>query len=148
VVTAGTGDAVHGSTVSAFSFVSREPPLVGVCLSRHSALLALIREHGCFTVNVLSTGQSALARHFASRRRGSGRQQFDGVGWNTGDCGVPRLAHTVCWLHCREHDSLSVGDHVLVLAGVRSVAQSGLTPLLYFAGSLHPGAIHTEDART
>lgn len=148
VVTTGTGDAIHGSTVSTFSFVSREPPLVGVCLSRHSALLVLIREHGCFTVNVLSTEQAGLARHFASRRRGSGRHQFDGLGWDNGDCGVPRLAHTVCWLHCHEYDRLSAGDHVLVLAGVRSLAQSGRTPLLYFAGSLHPGAIHTEDALT
>jgi flavin reductase (DIM6/NTAB) family NADH-FMN oxidoreductase RutF len=142
VVTTGTGDAIHGSTVSAFSFVSREPPLIGVCLSRHSTLLAFIRERSCFTVNVLSTEQTGLARHFASRQRGSGRHQFDGLDWDNGDCAVPKLAHTVCWLHCHEHDRLPAGDHVLVLASVRSLAHSDLTPLLYFAGSLHPGAIH------
>jgi flavin reductase (DIM6/NTAB) family NADH-FMN oxidoreductase RutF len=146
VVTAGAGDAVHGSTVSTFSVMSREPPLVGVCLNRASSLLALIRKWGRFTVNVLSTEQAALARHFASRRRGTGRHQFDGVDWDPGDGGMPRLAGTVCWLHCLAHDELNAGDHVLVLAGVRSLAQSGLPPLLYFAGSLHPGAIQTEEA--
>lgn len=146
VVTTGTGERIHGSTVSTFTFVSREPPLVGVWLSQNSALLAMIREHGCFTVNVLSTEQAGLARHFASRRRGSGRHQFAGLNWDDGDCAVPRLAHTVCWLHCHEHAHLAVGDHVLVVSNVRSLAHSNLTPLLYFAGSLHPGAIHTEDA--
>ncbi len=146
VVTAGAGEAVHGSTVSAFSFMSREPPLVGICLNRAGNLLTLIREWGCFTVNVLSTDQAALARHFASRRRAAGRHQFDGIDWVPGDGGMPRLAGTVCWLHCLAHDELNVGDHVLVLAGVRSLAQSGLPPLLYFAGSLHPGVIQTQEA--
>jgi flavin reductase (DIM6/NTAB) family NADH-FMN oxidoreductase RutF len=144
VVTTGAGDAVHGSTVSAFSFVSREPPLVGVCLNRASSLLALIREQRRFVVNVLATDQAAIARHFASRRRGTGRHQFDGIDWNPGDDGVPRLAGTVCWLHCLAHDELEAGDHVLVLAHVRSFGQGGLAPLLYFAGALHPGAIQAE----
>jgi flavin reductase (DIM6/NTAB) family NADH-FMN oxidoreductase RutF len=146
VVTSGAGDAVRGSTVSAFCLVSREPALVSVCLRRGSGLLELIRRHRCFTVNVLSGEQALLARHFASRHRGTGHSQFDGIGWTPGEAGEPRLTGTLCWLHCRPAASVAAGDHELILARVLAMAPgTGRTPLLYFAGALHPGDIEIED---
>jgi flavin reductase (DIM6/NTAB) family NADH-FMN oxidoreductase RutF len=147
VVTTGSGEDVHGATVSAFSFISRTPPVVAVCLQGASRLLRRIREHGHLTVNVLGSGQADVARRFASRGRGSGRHQFDGIGWIAGDGGVPRLSGTVCWMHCRPRELIVVGDHELVLADVISLAQGAGTPLLYFAGGLHPGAIQIEESR-
>jgi flavin reductase (DIM6/NTAB) family NADH-FMN oxidoreductase RutF len=146
VVTAGAGDGVRGSTVSAFCLVSREPALVSVCLRRGSGLLELIRRHRCFTVNVLSGDQASLARHFASRYRGAGAGQFAGVGWTPGEAGEPRLTGTLCWLHCRPSASVAAGDHELILARVLTMAPgTGRTPLLYFAGALHRGDIEIED---
>jgi len=146
VVTAGAGGEVRGCTVSAFCLVSREPALVSVCLRRGSGVLDLIRRHDRFTVNVLSSDQSAVARHFASRVRGTGGDQFDGIGWTPWEAGLPRLSGAVCWLHCRPCARVAAGDHELVLARVMSLAEgSGRIPLLYFAGALHPGAIQIED---
>jgi flavin reductase (DIM6/NTAB) family NADH-FMN oxidoreductase RutF len=146
VVTAGIDDSVRGSTVSAFCLVSRDPALVSVCLRRGSGLLDLIRRHDRFTVNVLGSGQSTVARHFASRVRGAGREQFDGIGWTSGEAGEPRLTGTLCWLHCRPCARVAAGDHELVLARVLSLGEgTGHTPLLYFAGALHPGAIQIGD---
>lgn len=146
VVTAGSGGEVRGCTVSAFCLVSREPALVSVCLRRDSGVLDLIRRHDCFTVNVLESGQSEVARHFASRWRGTGGDQFAGVGWTPWEAGLPRLAGAVCWLHCRPCARVTAGDHELVLARVVSLAEgAGRLPLLYFAGGLHPGAIRVED---
>jgi flavin reductase (DIM6/NTAB) family NADH-FMN oxidoreductase RutF len=148
VLTAGSGSAVRGCTVSAFCLVSRDPALVSVCLRRDSSVLDLIHRSGRFTVNVLSSEQSGLARHFASRYRGSGRGQFDGIGWAPGDAGVPTLTATVCWLHCRPCARVAAGDHELVLANVLSLAEgTGTTPLLYYAGALYPGAIDDPDGR-
>lgn len=146
VVTAGAGNAVRGSTVSAFCLVSREPALVSVCLRRGSGMLDLIGRHRAFTVNVLSGEQAMVARHFASRYRATGHRQFDGVGWTPGEAGEPRLTGTLCWLHCRPCATVAAGDHELILATVLTMAEgTGRTPLLYFAGALHPGEIEIED---
>jgi len=146
VVTAGAGGAVRGCTVSAFCLVSKDPALVSVCLRRGSGVLELIRQHGCFTVNVLSSEQSAVARHFASRVRGEGGDQFDGIGWAPWEAGLPRLTGAICWLHCRPCARVAAGDHELILARVVSLAEGGgRIPFLYFAGALHPGAIQIGD---
>jgi flavin reductase (DIM6/NTAB) family NADH-FMN oxidoreductase RutF len=117
--------------------------MVSVCLRRGSAVLELIRRHGSFTVNVLSGEQTAVARHFADRHRSS--DQFDAVDWTPGDANIPRLDGTLCWLHCRPDQLVPAGDHDLLLASVVSMGQgSAETPLLYFAGGLHPGAIQIE----
>jgi flavin reductase (DIM6/NTAB) family NADH-FMN oxidoreductase RutF len=145
VVTVGTGDDVHGGTVSAFSFVSASPPLVSLCLRRTSRLLDVLRTATAFTVNVLASGQAGLARHFASRGRGHGPSQFERIGWSEGDGGVPLLHGTVSWLHCRPIRCIPAGDHELVLAEVVSLAdcddERALAPLLYFGGDLHAGHI-------
>jgi flavin reductase (DIM6/NTAB) family NADH-FMN oxidoreductase RutF len=144
VVTAGAGDTARGATVSAFCPLSREPALVSVCLRRRSGILALIRGTGLFTVNVLAGDQTGLARHFADR--GRGLDQFTGLEWTPGDGGVPRLAGTVCWFHCHAKEIVPAGDHDLVVAEVVAHGQDRTrTPLLYFAGALHPGAIQMED---
>lgn len=146
VLTTGTGDEVRGGTVSSFCLVSRDPALVSVCLRRGSELLDLIRRHDRFTVNVLSDRQAYLARHFADRARRAGPGQFDGVGWERGRSGEPRLTGTLCWLHCRPCARVAAGDHELVLARVLSSAEeTGRNPLLYFAGALHQGAQPIED---
>ena len=146
VVTTGAGDTAHGSTVSAFSFVSHDPPLVAVCLARGGSLLPRIAEHRAYTVNVLARDQSAVARHFASRIKKSGPAQFQSVAWTPGESGVPRLEGTVSWLHCRTRDFVEAGDHVIVLGTVTaSAASRDKTPLLYFAGHMHSGHIRIEE---
>ncbi|AEY85587.1 putative flavin-dependent reductase [Streptomyces hygroscopicus subsp. jinggangensis 5008] len=148
VLTAGRGDEVHGSTASTFTFISRQPPLIAVALHRDSHLLTVIRQTGTLGVNVLSSRQTAVARHFASRKRGRGIQQFTGIPWQPDEDGVPRLAGTVSWLCCRAEQYIAAGDHEIVLAEVRSVSQeqTATAPLLYFAGRLHPGSIPTEES--
>ena len=58
----------HGTTVSAFTSLSLEPPLVLVALTRSSDLMALLAEEGRFGVNVLAAGQEQVG--FACGRRG------------------------------------------------------------------------------
>ncbi|MEV8021860.1 flavin reductase family protein [Streptomyces sp. NPDC086554] len=144
VVTTGRGVSAHGATVTSFTFISHDPPLVSVCLKEGSVLLDLIGPRGSFTVNMLSSEQTALARHFADRRRRPGAAQFDGVPWRPSPEGTPLLADAVGWLRCRVWRRMRAGDHELILARVTSVADGMGRPLLYFGGRLHPAAI--EDA--
>jgi len=64
----------HGMTVSAFSSVSLQPPLVLVCIGHEASMYDLLLGARHFAVNVLSAGQEALARRFAE----TGAQRFAG----------------------------------------------------------------------
>lgn len=72
VVTAMDDGRPHGTTVSAFSSLSMQPPMVLVALDRRSELLGLITSSLRFGINVLGGGQSALALAFA-RKGGAGK---------------------------------------------------------------------------
>lgn len=67
VVTAMDDGRPHGTTVSAFSSLSMQPPMVLVALDRRSELLGLITSSLRFGINVLGGGQSALALAFARK---------------------------------------------------------------------------------
>src|SRR5215472_1649980 len=53
VVTAAGDEGYMGITVSAFSLVSLDPPLVLVCINEFSPLLDAIRSSGAFAVTIL-----------------------------------------------------------------------------------------------
>lgn len=129
VVTAMDGSRPHGTTVSAFSSLSLDPPLVLVSLDRGSQLLAVIGAAGRFGVNVLSSDQAALAARFATRGPG----KFDGVAWRS-DRTSPRLEGVAGFLDCEVTATLDGGDHVMVQGLVRGAeveAQQGQPPLTY-----------------
>ena len=138
VVTAGRGDRARGATVSTFTFVSRQPPLVSVCLAAGSTMLDVLGRSGTFAVNLLSSHQAGLARHFASRGRGAG--QFDGVPCTAGQRDrVPLLIGAVGWLGCGFERAIRLGDHVLVLGRVVEAVAGDADPLLYFSGRFYAG---------
>ena len=68
IVTARAGERIHGMTVSAFTEISLEPPLVLVCADKSSNTLPFIEACGGFAVNVLARDQDALSNRFASKK--------------------------------------------------------------------------------
>ena len=68
IVTTGSEEAPHGTTVSAFMSLSLDPPMVLVSLDQRSSLLAQLEVGSPIGINVLSTNQGALARRFADKR--------------------------------------------------------------------------------
>ncbi len=133
IVTARAGDRVHGMTVSAFTEVSLDPPLVVVCADKSSNTLPLIEEGRVFAVNVLARDQEALSNKFASKE--DEWQRFDGLEYDEGETGAPLLRGTVASLDCTVVHAHDHGDHVLFVGEVVEVRVSDRKPLLYFGGS-------------
>lgn len=129
-----------GTTASAVSSLSLDPPLLLACLGRDSQTLAAIRAHGAFTVNILAAPQAELSDNFA--RRGLAAD-WDGVPHQPGPTGSPRLHGGLATLDCTVEHRLPGGDHEIVIGRVRS-ARTGpaeAAPLLFWRGryaSLHP----------
>jgi flavin reductase (DIM6/NTAB) family NADH-FMN oxidoreductase RutF len=133
IVTARHGDHVHGMTVSAFTEVSLDPPLVLVCADKGSNTLPLIRAGGVFAINVLARDQQDLSNRFAVKK--DEHKRFDGLETDVGRTGAPLLRGVAVNIDCRvvaEHDA---GDHVIYLGQVEEVRSFDREPLLYFRGA-------------
>lgn len=132
IVTARDGETIHGMTVSAFTEVSLEPPLVLFCADKSANTLPLVQAGRVFTVNVLARDQDALSNRFASKK--DEWKRFEGVEWEDGETGAPRLQGAVSHFDCRvvaQHDH---GDHIVVVGEVAAVQSFDREPLLYFSG--------------
>jgi len=117
VVTSKAGDRVNGLTVAWASQVSLKPPMVAVAVDKRWYSHELLSRGGHFTVNVLADDQVPLGKHFGSM---SGRtaDKLEGVEWEPGGNGVPKLAGCRAWIECRKIDTVSAGDHTLFIGEV------------------------------
>jgi flavin reductase (DIM6/NTAB) family NADH-FMN oxidoreductase RutF len=129
IITTTVDDAPFGTTASAVSSLSMEPPMVLVCLNKTSETQAAILKAGTFAVNILAEGQQDLAYQFA--RKGD---KFAGTTYARGIDGVPVLAGTLAHLECRVVETVTGGTHTVFLAHVAVAAGHERSPLTYFRG--------------
>lgn len=133
VTSVGPDGAPVGTTASAVTSLSLDPPLVLVCFDRASLTLHAIAAHGAFAVNVLAAPQRHLSARFA--RRGL-TATWDGVRHRPGRTGSPRLEGVLATLECTVEHRLPGGDHEIVVGRVRAVetGADAAAPLLYWRG--------------
>ncbi|MEZ0113866.1 3-hydroxy-9,10-secoandrosta-1,3,5(10)-triene-9,17-dione monooxygenase reductase component [Catenulispora sp. EB89] len=133
-VVTGMADRPVGCTVTAFTSVSLDPPLLLVCLGRGSRTRAAIAERPVFGVNVLSARQHAVAEAFAA----ADADRFRDVPFHVVH-DVPVLDEALVAVVCAVRSAVPAGDHDLLLGaplwyrdGVGPIAP----PLLHYAGGL------------
>jgi flavin reductase (DIM6/NTAB) family NADH-FMN oxidoreductase RutF len=133
IVTTAAGDRIHGMTVSAFSSVSLDPPLVLVCADKTSDTLGVIEAGGVFAANILSAGQQALSNRFASKK--DEHRRFEGIAWRRGATGAPILPGVLAALDCRVVAAHDAGDHVIYVGRVETAEVFPGEPLVYHGGA-------------
>lgn len=149
IVTTGSDDDPHGTTVSAFMSLSLEPPMVAVSLHQASTLLEYVAPGSPIGINVLSTQQDGLARRFADKSV----DRFAGVEWEIAD-GAPKLAGNHTWVAGQVREIVPGGDHRLVLVDVTHAEVNTNSPLLYWQrefgthGAIRPGDVRTRSVET
>jgi flavin reductase (DIM6/NTAB) family NADH-FMN oxidoreductase RutF len=131
VTTRDESGADHGMTVSAFCSVSLDPPLVLVCIDHSASTDRLLKAHGRFGINVLSSNQEAYSRRFAAEPD-TGR--FDGIAYGRGDSGVVLLDEALAHLECKVIEHHDAGDHTIFIAEVERAEPRDGRPLLYYRG--------------
>jgi flavin reductase (DIM6/NTAB) family NADH-FMN oxidoreductase RutF len=133
VTTSSEKFGVQGMTVSAFSSVSVNPPLVLVCINDAADTGEGIKESQCFAVNVLTSDQQDISNQFAG---GSNQQlRFENTDWKTGFTGAPILNESLMSLDCKVVEKVLAGTHWIIIGEVQeSICRSG-EPLLYFCGA-------------
>lgn len=110
LVTIKTGENIHGLTVSAFTSVSPEPPLIAIVIDqRHRAYRLLEEESACFAVNILHQDQAHLAERFAWVKD---EDRFAEGTWTTAVTGAPILADALAWLDYTIFSRHQAGMHL------------------------------------
>jgi len=108
----------HALTVSAFSSVSLDPPLVGVNIDRRNRFGPAVERSRTWAVSILSEAGQDAATRFARRGRALAGQ-LDRVEHRRGDrTGAPLVEAAVAWLECRTWATYDGGDHVLLVGEV------------------------------
>jgi len=121
-----------GTTVSAFSSVSMDPPLVMVCLKRDSRTLEALSQAKMFCVNILASDQGDLAYRFA---KSGADDRFALTAVEAGVCGAPLLAGATAVVECELHAAHDGGDHEILVGRVlRVLTDETKTPLVYVRG--------------
>jgi len=124
----GTG-AAHGLTVSSFTSVSLDPPLVLICLGHAVTMIEAFRKASYFGINILREEDRQVSQHFATK----GHDRFNGVGWRPGKTGVPLIDCALAAFECESHQRFTSGDHDILVGRVVHTQVEDGTPLVFFA---------------
>lgn len=131
VVTARDADGRDvGMTVSAFSSLSLNPPLILVCIDRGASVGPVFEACTAFAVNVLDEMQEPLSRRFAEKDV----DRFEGIACSRGRLGSALLDGALAQLECSVHARYEGGDHTILVGAVESAAMRDGHPLMYYRG--------------
>ena len=102
-----------------------------LCVDKAARMHAFIAHSGAFAVNILSSEQEHLARHFAHRGR-SLAGEFALVPYTVGRTGCPLLTRAAAYVECTLQHAYDGGDHTIYVGAVQATnACPDRRPLLH-----------------
>lgn len=128
VALADADGSVHGTTVTAFTSISFDPPLLIIALAHSSSFLKHLRSGRMFALNVMAHTQAETAASCATKAA----DKMAGVVWADRGWG-PFIEGAAATLGCRVSTLSEAGDHVMVLAHIEHAGSGEPTHgLLYW----------------
>jgi flavin reductase (DIM6/NTAB) family NADH-FMN oxidoreductase RutF len=119
-------------TVSSFTSLSLDPPLVLVSLEQITKTHRLVQQAGHFGVTILEENQKQISDRFAGRIS-EYRDRFDGLETFAMVSGAPMLAQGLAWLDCQVVVTYQAGNHTVFIGEVLAVKSRDTgQPLLYY----------------
>lgn len=129
-----------GTTLTAFSSVSLDPPLVLIGLGTGSYLNEVLQRADRWAVTALSAPQRAIAGRFSAAGRPSARILIAGEPHHRGArTGALVIDEGLMALECETRQRVPAGDHVLYVAEVLAVdyVDAERAPLIRVARRYH-----------
>jgi len=122
-----TGE-LFGLTVSAFTSVSLDPPLVLICIRNESSATDLFRKSQKYCVNILAEDQRSIAEKFSLAGEGG---RFQNLDYEIGKGGSPVIRASIGFIDCKIVDVIRGGDHTIFIGEAIEVYSEEKKPLLY-----------------
>jgi flavin reductase (DIM6/NTAB) family NADH-FMN oxidoreductase RutF len=126
-------DQPIGLAASSFIPVSLEPPLVSVCVAHSSTTWPKLSVLPRLGISVLSAQQEGVARQVGTRKS----DRFAGIPWRATDDGCVLLDGAAAWFDCTIESDIRVGDHDIVVFGIRDLDVGDTIDPLVFHGSAY-----------
>lgn len=131
IVTAFHEGEQHGMTVSSFTSISLEPPIVMVSLQRDSRTYELVSQSNAFAITLLAEDQQEISEIFAGHVPDT-EDRLAGIETETLITGAPLIKGGLAYLDCRVSQTIEVGTNTLFLGEVLSARGNGEgNPLVY-----------------
>lgn len=106
-----------GMAVSTFVPVSLDPPLVSVCVQNASRTWQRLQRAPRLGISVLGEGHDRVARSLAMKEG----DRFAGVETVTAPDGAVFVAGTDLWMNARIDQTVTAGDHAIVVLEISEV---------------------------
>ncbi len=124
--------ARHGMTVSSFTSISLDPPLLSVSLYNTSRTNALVTAAGKFGVTILAADQEDVSNAFAGRIPDT-EDRFAGCEVEYLLSKIPFIKGGLSFFECRVTNTIPTGTNTLFIGEIiEAKARDGGDPLLYF----------------
>jgi flavin reductase (DIM6/NTAB) family NADH-FMN oxidoreductase RutF len=122
----------HGMTVSSFTSISLEPPLVLASIQKDTRTHELMQKSGAFGVTILSQDQIELSDRFAGRL-GEEAERFVNVDTETLITGSPLITGGLAYFDCQIVNHVDLPTHSVFIGEVIAT-RNGVVggPLAYF----------------
>ncbi|MDT7891898.1 MAG: flavin reductase family protein [Thermoproteota archaeon] len=131
VVTTKKDNRFFGLTVSAFTSISLDPPLVMVSISKQSSIHNIMLESEFFTINFLAEDQKIVSDIFSGRVKVKDR--FEAVEYFFDKTGCPIIKGVRAYIECKKYSIYDGGDHSIFLGEVINAKKlSDKNPLIYY----------------
>ena len=130
IVTTNGAAGLLGLTVSAWSSVSVEPPLLLICVNRKNQIARHITENDHFIVNVLAENHAETAQAFAGKPTLGAPYAFADEHWMVRDEGAVLIGASVGFV-CKVDSWHDAGTHRIFMGRVQASSIGTALPLLY-----------------
>lgn len=126
----GSDEAVKSALIASWVMqCSFDPPRVAVAIRKDSNSHQLMTEEHCFTVNLLSSKQTELARVLV-KPHDRDEDKMQHVPHEIGSSGAPVIKGALAHLDCKLVETVDAGDHSLFIGEVIDSCQNAAgTPL-------------------
>ena len=133
IVTVTNGGEQHGTTATAVTSLSMNPPSLLVCFNKDSRLHGFLCKSDQFCVNLLHADNIGISQLFASPV--SSAERFATGNWQLGDGEAPYLADAQSSILCAKDREIEYGTHTIFIGRVLAVRNRGdIAPLIYCNG--------------
>lgn len=133
VITWSEAGRVQGITVSAFTSLSLNPPLVLFCIDHNAYIFPTLSMQDHVGLSILAAEQSDIAYRFA----GADRSNMETIIHTRNAKSCPMIEHAQATLLLRIREQIAQGDHDIFIAEViASSIDDARQPLLYYNGQL------------
>ncbi|HLI45607.1 MAG TPA: flavin reductase family protein [Geobacterales bacterium] len=131
VVTTKFENSLYGLTVSAFTSISLDPPLIMISISKLSSMHKILSNCESFTINFLAEDQKIVSDIFAGRIKVKDR--FEAVQYFTERTGCPIIKGVRAFIECKKTIAYDAGDHSIILGEVINARKlNDKNPLVYY----------------